>query len=82
MTKILKSEEFIIDNQIKKYNLVYNEETGLYDCDGDAKIGKDLVSSDNKLIIKFGVVKGYFDCSNIQLTSLEGAPKEVGGGFY
>jgi hypothetical protein len=28
------------------------------------------------------VVKGYFSCSNNQLTSLEGAPKEVGGSFW
>lgn len=27
-------------------------------------------------------VNGSFDCSSNQLTSLEGAPKEVGGDFY
>jgi hypothetical protein len=27
-------------------------------------------------------VKGYFSCSNNQLTSLEGSPKEVGGDFF
>ncbi|MBE6450948.1 MAG: hypothetical protein E7016_03170, partial [Alphaproteobacteria bacterium] len=28
------------------------------------------------------VVKGYFNCSQNQLTSLEGAPQRVGGDFY
>ena len=27
-------------------------------------------------------MKGYFNCSNNNLTSLEGAPKKVGGEFY
>ena len=69
-------------NQVKIYNLVYNEATGLYDCDGDVKIGKDLVSPDGKLIIKFGVVKGDFDCSANKLTSPEGVPQVVGESFY
>ena len=70
-----------MSDQLKKYNLVYNEETGLYDCDGDVKVEKDLVSPDGKLIVKFGVVKGNFNCSHNELTSLEGAPQEVGGWF-
>jgi len=68
-------------DQLKKYNLVYNEATGLYDCNGDVKVEKDLVSPDGKLIIKFGVVKGDFKCNNNELTSLEGAPQKVGGSF-
>ena len=32
--------------------------------------------------VKFGVVKGSFYCYGNQLTSLEGAPQEVGGSFY
>ena len=69
-------------DQLKKYNLVYNEATGLYDCDGNVKVEKDLVSPDGKLVVKFGVVKGDFDCSYINLTSLIGAPQKVGKGFY
>ena len=68
-------------DQLKKYNLVYNEESGLYDCEGDVNVEKDLVSPDGKLIIKFGVVKGDFDCSVNKLTSLEGVPQVVGGDF-
>ena len=69
-------------DQVKMYDLVYNEATGLHDCNGDVEVEKDLVSPDGKLIIKFGVVKGDFDCRNNQLTSLEGAPQKVGGDFY
>jgi hypothetical protein len=32
--------------------------------------------------IKFGKVRGYFDCDDNQLVSLEGSPMEVGNGFY
>lgn len=35
-----------------------------------------------KLPIKFGKVGGDFDCSNNNLTSLEGAPYSVGCEFY
>ena len=66
---------------LKKYNLVYNKETGLHDCNGDVKVEKDLVSPDGRLIIKFGVVNGDFDCNDVKLTSLEGAPQKVGGDF-
>ena len=31
--------------------------------------------------IQFGVVDGYFNCTNNKLTSLEGAPREVKGDF-
>ena len=68
-------------DQLKKYNLVYNEATGLYDCDGNVKVEKDLVSPDGKLIIKFGDVGGWFNCRFNKLISLEGAPQKVGGDF-
>ena len=34
-----------------------------------------------KLPLKFGNVSGYFNCSNNELTTLEGSPKSVGGYF-
>ena len=52
---------------------------GTYSCEGDVNL------SDLGLIIlpvKFKVVKGYFDCNDNKLTTLKGAPKEVGGHFY
>ena len=46
---------------------------------GSVKLrGKQLT----KIPVKFGKVKGNFDCSDNQLTSLENAPSEVGGNFY
>ena len=65
----------------RKYNLKLNSKTGLYDCYGNVEVGKDLVK-DGRLVIKFGAVLGYFDCSVKGLTSLEGCPREVGGDFY
>lgn len=37
------SSEF--DDLIKKYNLVYNEVLGRYDCDGNVNVDKDLVNT-------------------------------------
>ena len=45
---------------------------------GDIKIKSKYVLPNLSDII----VTGYFYCNNNNLTSLEGAPKEVGGGFY
>ena len=36
----------------------------------------------DKLPLKFNKVGGYFGCSNNNLTTLEGCPKEVGDTFY
>jgi len=52
----------------------YDFDCSLYDVSS--------VIKDGKFKIKFGKVKGDFDCSNNKLTSLEGAPKYVGGNFY
>ena len=69
------------DELARKYNLKLNPTTGLYDCNGNVKVGKDLVK-DGRLVIGFGTVKGNFDCHLCDLTSLEGAPQKVGGNFY
>jgi hypothetical protein len=34
-----------------------------------------------RLPLNFGIVSGYFDCSDNKLTTLEGSPKSVGGYF-
>jgi hypothetical protein len=57
----------------------FNEETGLVDVYGDFHCPSQGLT-DLKGII-FGKIEGSFDCSNNRLTSLEGAPQEVGGGF-
>jgi len=51
---------------------------GLVDVDGNVDITN---LSLKELLIKFGVVTGYFNCSHNQLTSLIGCPEKVGGGF-
>ena len=35
-----------------------------------------------KLPLKFNKIDGYFDCSENELTSLEGSPVEINGNFY
>ena len=61
-----------------------NPETGRYDYNGNLNysILKEFISEDKDgFTIKFGRVIGNFDCSNLDLTSLEGAPREVEGDF-
>jgi len=56
-----------------------NEKTGLVDIDGDFDCrSKNLTDFKG---VKFGVVTGHFACSRNMLTSLKGAPQEVGGYF-
>jgi len=71
-----KVRQFIEEN-----NLVWNPKTMSYDCVGDVRVSEDIVI-DGKLKIRFGKVNGYFDCSNNNLTTLEGSPNEVVGSFY
>jgi hypothetical protein len=56
-----------------------NPSTGLVDVDGDFDCRKSGLQ--NLMGVRFGRVSGNFDCSNNQLTSLEGAPQEVGKDF-
>ena len=66
---------------IKENNLKWNPVTKCYDCEGNVIVSKNMVT-DGKLKIRFGHVKGYFDCTNNKLTTLEGAPQKVDGDFY
>ncbi len=69
-------------NKCTKGKWTLNEETGLVDIEGDFNCsrvyGESLTDFKG---VKFGVVTGDFRCSNNSLTSLEGAPQEVGGDF-
>ena len=62
----------------------FNSETSKYDSDttvGSSVMGL-LISKDGKgFIVDFGKITGDFDCSDLGLTSLKGAPQEVGGYF-
>jgi len=60
---------------IKNYSLRDN----LVDVEGDV----DLFNRKLKVIpVQFGIVKGYFNCSDNKLKSLEGSPETVEGSFY
>jgi hypothetical protein len=52
---------------------------GSIDVDGDVNLSFKGLS---ELPLKFGIVSANFYCNNNQLTSLQGAPREVGGNFY
>ena len=61
-----------------------NPETGRYDYDGnlDYFILKEFISEDKDgFTINFGKISGNFDCSDLGLASLKGAPQTVGGRF-
>jgi hypothetical protein len=52
--------------------------------DGTVDVNNDVnlrVKGLTKLPLKFGIVKGSFDCGDNELTTLEGSPIEVSGGF-
>ncbi len=76
----LLNTDTISDALKEKYNLIYNYETGRYDCDGDIKIADDLIENGH-LRITFGTVKGEFDCIENCLSSLVGCPIRVDGDF-
>ena len=54
---------------------------------GEVDVNEDVILSRRGLTefpsyIQFGTVKGNFFCNNNNLTTLKGAPKKVGGGFF
>ena len=65
-------------------NLILNSSTNRYDYEGNLKSTEIsyFVSEDKKgFTLDFGVIKGNFDCSALNLISLKGAPQKVGGDF-
>ena len=81
-----------IKNGKDKYNknwitsmFTLNPQTNRYDYAGGLGWNSlnNLISEDKDgFIINFGKITGYFDCSDLDLVSLKGAPTEVSGGFY
>ena len=64
--------------------LKLNPQTNRYDYDGslDSRKLRNFISEDRDgFTINFGKVTGTFDCYNLGLISLKGAPIEVGGNF-
>jgi len=68
-----------LDKWTSKGSWRVNPSTGLVDVDGDFYCS--VSGLQNLMGVRFGRVSGNFDCSNNQLTSLEGAPQEVGKDF-
>lgn len=73
-----------LHNFTVKHGLVYNPETGRWDCDHDLEIYRDVkwevcVQGGDKLGIKFGVVKGKFMIGTGWLRTLKGCPTRVEG---
>ena len=68
-----------------KFLFSFNAKTHRYDCSfslNPLELRKYIKPDGEGFIINFGRVAGDFDCSNLSLTSLEGAPTEVEGNFY
>ena len=78
--KIWKEKEE--EERLSKLKL--NPQTNRYDCDEDldSKELRKFISANRKgFTINFGKITGNFDCSELDLISLKGAPQEVGGNF-
>jgi len=77
-TGLTKGQEAFL-NRYTSGTWSYNPATGLVDVEGDF----DCSEKGAKTLrgVKFGKISGDFYCFRNNLTSLEGAPQEVGGGF-
>lgn len=64
--------------EMKIYNCTINDDFTVYK-EGDVDLRNKGLSY---LPVQFGIVKGAFDCSHNQLTSLKGSPYTVGGAFF
>jgi len=67
-----------IERLVKEQEWILNDD-GTYSCKYDVDLF-DLHLT--QLPVKFKEVKGHFDCSYNQLTSLKGCPIDVRGSFY
>ena len=77
---ITQQERSRIQSVCQKYgirNYTINDD-GSIDVNGDVDLYYTQLT---KLPLKFGFVSGYFDCSDNNLTTLEGGPRQVGGYF-
>jgi len=66
-------------NRYTKGSWIFNSKTGLVDIEGDFICCHEGLKDFKG--VRFGVVTRYFYCGHNYLTSLEGAPQEVGGDF-
>ena len=74
------TSEEAIHEACEKYGIEdYQIVDGKVNVEGDVYLFRKNLT---RLPVRFGIVKGYFWCSNNKLTSLEGCPKTVGRNFY
>ena len=79
-----KGKNISKEKELNKLKFTLNPQTHRYDYNGSLYKGtlKNFISEDkNGFIIDFGKITGDFCCNESRLTSLKGAPQEVGGKF-
>ena len=84
LDRVITKESLLKEKESLLKDLLYNPQTNRYDYNGslDKNVLSTFVSEDKEgFTINFGKITGYFNCSNLDLVSLKGAPKEVGGDF-
>ena len=83
---LFESQSILSEEQVKfldkytKGKWLLNPSNGLVDVDGDVYCENQKL--ENMKGVSFGRVRGNFSCSYNEITSLGGAPQEVGGDFY
>ena len=85
LDRVITKESLLKEKEDLLKDLLYNSQTNRYDYNGslDKNILSTFVSEDKDgFTINFGKITGYFNCSNLDLVSLKGAPQEVRGDFY
>lgn len=74
------------ESSLENSPFILNPETNRYDSEEDFNVTRDILKNfvaedGDGFTINFGVIEGDFDCSELGLKSLKGAPIEVSGNF-
>ena len=73
-------KKYINDNYTITGNLIISKDR-VVDCGGGVIVDNGSITSLTNGLFSWGKIKRYFDCNGCNITSLEGAPKKVGGYF-
>ena len=83
MSNALNKKQIEFLNRGTEGTWSYNPATGLVDVEGDFRFSNCIYEKPEDLKgVRFGKVRGSFDCSYNYLTSLAGAPQKVGRNFF
>ena len=82
-------KRFIKDNyknvDLKRLSFIFNKKKEKYIVNLKGSVTGARLNTDSKSIandlFEWGTVKGWFDCSHCPITTLQGAPRTVGGLF-